>query len=153
LGGISLDPSKLRASGLSNAVTEDNISVSYQKRVASFEEVLSKWNEYYQKLRTENQYLDAEIINPENLKWTGSEFVLTLNSSTQEQKWAIVKAKLIHHIVQKLQASIPEIQVVIERTQVESKPYTTQERIKALLDQNPNVMLLIDKLKLEPDHN
>jgi DNA polymerase-3 subunit gamma/tau len=138
---------------LTSSSTESESITAHYNKTASFQEIIPLWQDYFTKLRTSSNFLESAIIDPSNVSFDGEIITLVLSSSTQEQQWAQLKAKLIPFLQEKLNATIPIINIDVQRTQVDVKPYTTQERFKALLEKNPNVLILIKKLNLEPDHS
>ena len=148
---VSINP--VLKTGLTSSSSESESVTAHYSKTASFQEIIPLWQDYFTKLRTSSNFLESAIIDPSNVSFDGEIITLVLSSSTQEQQWAQLKAKLIPFLQEKLNATIPIINIDVQRTQVDVKPYTTQERFKALLEKNPNVLILIKKLNLEPDHS
>ncbi len=130
------------------SVKEPSIEVSE----VSQESLVKVWQEYLEQLKKEERSAELSVINqPFEIKGD-AEIILKLGSGLQVD----ILEKFKSHFVNFLRNSLnnPQIKIRVEIVQEETKQrlYTSQDKFNYMVERNPKLMELRNRLGLEYDY-
>ncbi len=130
------------------SVKEPSIEVSE----VSQESLVKVWKEYLEQLKKEERSAELSVMNqPFEIKGD-AEIILKLGSGLQVD----ILEKFKSHFVNFLRNSLnnPQIKIQVEIVQEETKQrlYTSQDKFNYMVERNPKLMELRNRLGLEYDY-
>lgn len=113
------------------------------------EQLLNTWNEFAQQ-RKKFQAEYQMLIQPVEIR--GNEVIIQLLSSVQETMLANFKSDLVTYLREQLRNN--SINVIGEMKEAEEKQmlYTPRDKFEFLMEKNPILKTLRDRLGLDPDY-
>ena len=79
------------------------------------------------------------------------QITLTVGSTILEDAVTEMREDLMRFLRQKLGKPKLSIETIIQEAAVERRPYTNQEKLQHLLEKQPKLQDLLDRLDLDPD--
>lgn len=135
---IKNDPLKVKEEIKEEVFTEEQLSVV--------------WSNYVEKLRNEKKAAELSVVNqPYELK-NNFHVVIKLSNSLQEDILARFKIELTKYLRQSLQNNEIKISTVIVQEELKQRLYTSQDKFNFLVQKNPKLLELKQRLGLEYDY-
>ena len=110
------------------------------------------WNEYATLVKGQgksNLYATLTAYKPD-LK-EDNVIVITINNEVQKEELKVEQTELISYLRKGLSNSSISLNIIVNETDKEKKPYTSQDKFKRMAEKNPNINKLKQKLDLELD--
>jgi len=107
------------------------------------------WNEYAE-LR-KNQVAEYHILN-QSFTLKNNVITLLLNNPIEEPLLQGIKSDLVGYLREKLNNSSLQVEGEMQQNNTKRKAYTNKEKFEYLVEKNPQLKELQEKLGLDPDY-
>ncbi len=110
------------------------------------------WNEYIEALRLKGEKRLAALLSNSRPKPKGLNLVMEFDNPLSVKEFGSISEKLLRFLQNKLHNHFIAFEIVQVEAEYEediTKYYTREERIKRLIELNPVIKDLVQKLKLE----
>lgn len=134
-------------------IKNDSLQIKEEKDEVFTEEQLSAaWKNYVEKLRNEEKAAELSVVNqPYELK-NDFHIVIKLSNSLQEDILGRFKIEFTKYLRQSLQNNEVKISTVIVQEELKQRLYTSQDKFNFLVQKNPKLLELKQRLGLEYDY-
>lgn len=105
------------------------------------------WPSFVEKF-TDQVHLYNTLLNLPDLQ-DGNMVVITVENSVQQEKIRLMKPEMIGHLRRTLNNSTVDVRVDLNRATSETKVFTDDQKIKAMIQKNPALGLLKNKFNLD----
>jgi DNA polymerase III subunit gamma/tau len=132
----------------------DNDEYPGEKLRWNEETMLQLWNEYATRIPEEKKMMrmNFEIFKP--VFNADMQMELHVQSDIQKSQFEEAKPGLLSYVIKRVGATNVELLVLVDRKeQVGYKPYTPKEKLERLIEKNPAIRKLQEKLGLELDYS
>ncbi|MBI4645350.1 MAG: DNA polymerase III subunit gamma/tau [Bacteroidia bacterium] len=135
-------------------VNEPSVIENYSKNINFFSatDLLQRWDEFASTIKEQPRLYNTLINNKPVLK-DNYLIELSLNNHSQEDALKEIKEKLLIYLRNSLNNHKIEINTIVIEPELakEKMPYTDQEKLNYLIEQNPQVAVLQQRLNLDFD--
>lgn len=145
---ISIKPEKHKENGLKTDVNPLNP----EKEAFSQERLEKVWAYFTESIA--RQYPNFYSIISTRQPSLGEDFIITvkLDNKAQEMTFAERKGELLDFLRTELRNQLIQIEFLVAQSETELKPFTPDEKFKAMAEKNPLVKELKDKLEMDLEY-
>ena len=133
--------------------TSVSISTPIEKKANDFtvEALKSSWENYKQSHKDNENNFELVILNKEFELKNKSEIHLILSSDLELDRLKTLKHSLLAHLRNSLENDAIDIFAEVKQETGAKKAYTSADKFKVMMDKNPNLVELKNRLGLDPD--
>jgi DNA polymerase-3 subunit gamma/tau len=121
------------------------------ERPFTFEQLQKAWAEFAQMREQNGGAVSEQVMLNRTIVCEGTTIKLVLDNLHQEQLLNEVKPDLLGYLRHQLQNRLLQISYQIAQSDAKRNPYTPQEKFNALIEKNPHLAQLQQRLGLEVD--
>lgn len=133
-------------------LAEDNPQASYNEYESfsesfTFEQLTTKWNEFLGQIADRPNLLSTLSNVPELAE--GNKLILKIGNSVQEEDVRQIKPELVNWLRKELRNSSIELVQVIEKMESVRNIFSDSEKLKMMMEKNPELMELKQRFNLD----
>ncbi len=128
-----------------------NSTVEKKTKEFTLEALKSAWDEYKQSHKDDGNSFELVILSKEFELKNKTEIHIALSSDLELDRIKMLRTTLLAHLRKSLKNYAIDIFAVVKQEVGTKKAYTNSDKFRVMMEKNPSLVELKDRLGLDPD--